>query len=269
MVKLNDLNMVEIDRASSKGNQLKWRDDFFWYKADNNGYEGLSEFLTSKLLHKSSLKNSEFIDYELEQIKYKSQIFNGCKSLNFLKPGCKIITLQRLFDSMSVDSLGNVLDSLVTTKEKIDYIVNNVVAFTGLKDFGEYLYKLFVIDALFLNEDRHTHNIAVIKNKDNTFDYCPIFDNGACLLSDTKIDYPYSENTIDLIKQVKPKMFDESFMDVINDLETVYGTNITFNYDEKDIDLLIDDIKIYDEKTLQRVKQILKYQRNKLIYFFN
>ena len=45
----------------------------------------------------------------------------------------------------------------------------------GVEDFGKYLNKLFTIDALFLNEDRHTHNIAVLMNSEGKFEYCPIF----------------------------------------------------------------------------------------------
>ncbi len=33
---------------------------------------------------------------------------------------------------------------------------------TGLTDFGFYMVKMLTVDALFLNEDRHTHNIAVL-----------------------------------------------------------------------------------------------------------
>ena len=55
---------------------------------------------------------------------------------------------------------------------------------TGLTEFGVYLCKLLTIDALFLNEDRHTHNIAVLLDPDGKYHYCPIFDNGAALLSD-------------------------------------------------------------------------------------
>lgn len=43
--------------------------------------------------------------------------------------------------------------------------MNQVERITGLKDFGVYLNKLFTIDAFFLNEDRHTHNIAVLMNE--------------------------------------------------------------------------------------------------------
>lgn len=42
------------------------------------------------------------------------------------------------------------------------------------------------MDALFLNDDRHSNNIAVLEC-DGKYDYCPIFDNGAGLLSNIGI----------------------------------------------------------------------------------
>lgn len=62
---------------------------------------------------------------------------------------------------------------------KADY-----TGYEGLQEFGKYMNKLLTIDAFFLNEDRHMHNIAVLMNGDGEFDYCPIFDNGAGLLAD-------------------------------------------------------------------------------------
>ena len=41
---------------TSKGDQLKWKIDDRWYKADYMGYEGLVEYVVSRLLEKSSLK---------------------------------------------------------------------------------------------------------------------------------------------------------------------------------------------------------------------
>ena len=41
MIKLQDDQMKTLNRRSSKGNQLKFEKDGFWYKADHAGYEGL------------------------------------------------------------------------------------------------------------------------------------------------------------------------------------------------------------------------------------
>ena len=58
MIKLIELFECDIkteNRQSSKGNQLKWLNKNIWYKADYTGYEGLSEYIVSRLLQKSSL----------------------------------------------------------------------------------------------------------------------------------------------------------------------------------------------------------------------
>ena len=69
MVELFEQNERQNDRQSSKGNQLKWKNDGIWYKADYTGYEGLAEYMISHLLQRSSLRPNEFVLYEPEQIK--------------------------------------------------------------------------------------------------------------------------------------------------------------------------------------------------------
>ena len=54
--------------------------------------------------------------------------------------------------------------------------------------FGQYLTLFFEADMLAGNEDRHLNNIAVLRQGEG-FDYCPLFDFGAGLLSNTR-DYP-------------------------------------------------------------------------------
>lgn len=68
-------------------------------------------------------------------------------------------------------------------ENRLTFLMVNVERLTGLQDFGIYMNKLLTVDAFFLNEDRHTHNIAVLMNGEGKFAYCPIFDNGAGLLS--------------------------------------------------------------------------------------
>lgn len=70
-------------RQSSKGNQLKWENKGVWYKADYTGYEGLSEYLISNLLCRSTLHEAEFVRYKLEQMRYRQKIYEGVKSENF------------------------------------------------------------------------------------------------------------------------------------------------------------------------------------------
>lgn len=59
MVELFEQDIRTNDRQSSKGNQLKWKNNHIWYKADYAGYEGLAdcnigaivpEFLSGELI---------------------------------------------------------------------------------------------------------------------------------------------------------------------------------------------------------------------------
>ena len=96
-IRIFEQDIVTNDRQSSKGNQLKWKNKDIWYKADSIGYEGLTEYVISNLLLKSTLKKDEFVLYNPVQIKYKTKKFNGVSSVNFLKENYKIVTLERLF----------------------------------------------------------------------------------------------------------------------------------------------------------------------------
>ena len=56
MIELFSSDFQMPERKSSKGNQLKFTRDGFWYKADYLGYEGLAETVVSRLLYFSGLK---------------------------------------------------------------------------------------------------------------------------------------------------------------------------------------------------------------------
>lgn len=65
-IDLSKFEPQETLNHTSKGNQLKWKCDGYWYKADHMGYEGLAETIVSALLAKSTVKYS-FVAYEYGQ----------------------------------------------------------------------------------------------------------------------------------------------------------------------------------------------------------
>lgn len=173
----------KIAETSSKGNQEKWFDKETnkWYKLDQFGYEALAETLVSRLLEKSNISSDtpfSFAKYQMERLNVHGRDRTGCSSESFLKSGQSIITLSHLFSRQLGISLKDKLTKLTSDKKRIEYLATATAEFTGLKEFPEYLTLLFEVDALFLNDDRHLNNIAVIE-KNGSFDYCPIFDNGA------------------------------------------------------------------------------------------
>ena len=97
MIRLEEKDLRTAAHQSSKGNQLKWESEGVWYKADYTGYEGLAEYVVSKLLRYSNMEENDYILYETEEIRYKQAIYRGCRSRNFLPDGWQLITLERLF----------------------------------------------------------------------------------------------------------------------------------------------------------------------------
>ena len=216
----------KVAETSSKGNQEKWFDidTNKWYKLDQFGYEALTETIISKLLEKSNIESDtpfSFARYEMERLNVHGRDRTGCSSENFLKDGQSIITLSHLFSRQLGTSLKDKLEKLSSDKKRIQYLAEATADYTGLKEFPQYLTLLFEVDALFLNDDRHLNNIAVIE-QNGKFKYCPIFDNGAGLLSNVQFS-PMDISPQALIKDLVARPFNTSFTRQINTARNLYG----------------------------------------------
>ncbi len=268
MIQLYENDIRQYDRQSSKGNQLKWLCNDLWYKADYTGYEGLAEYVVSKLLQYTDLAEREYIVYQTEEIKYKFSNYKGCCSKDFLPRDWQLITLERLFQNSYGESLNKALYSIEKYENRIRFLVEQTIRTTGLDKFGEYMSKLLTVDAFFLNEDRHTHNIAVLMDADGKYQYCPIFDNGAALLSDTTLDYPMGIPVAELIPTVQSKTFCTSFDEQLDVVDKMYGQHISFEFGEKEIEKILAEESCYSNDIKNRVMEILLEQRRKYRYLF-
>ena len=268
MIELFEQDVRTNDRQSSKGNQLKWENDGMWYKADYTGYEGLTEYVISHLFVKTTLATNEYVLYDLEQIKYDDRIYNVVRISCFIEDEWQIITLERLFKITLGKSLYKMIYSISDIEERLIYLVEQVERLTGLVEFGNYMNKLFTIDAFFLNEDRHTHNIAVLMNGNGKFKYCPIFDNAAGLLSDTTMDYPLCKNVYDLMKKAKSKTICSDFDEQLDVSEKLYGNNIKMAFTHKDVSEIIQNANNYSDLEKDRVENIIFEQMRKYKYLF-
>lgn len=219
----------KIAETSSNGNQEKWFDSESnkWYKLDQFGYEALSETFISMLLKDSNIETEtqfKFVRYHMEKLNVHNRNRTGCSSDSFLQKGQSLITVSHLLSKNINGSLISKFEGLSSDKKRIAFLADSVAAYTGLKDFPQYLTLLFEIDSLFLNDDRHLNNIAVLE-QDGIFDYCPIFDNGAGLLSDTMT----SAMDIDasaLISQVKARPFNTTFTRQMNSARSLHGSQL-------------------------------------------
>lgn len=220
----------KIAETSSKGNQEKWYDQASncWYKLDQFGYEALAEVVTSALLEQSSIEEITpftFVRYRMERLRVHGRERTGCSSRNFLRPGQALITVNRLLSNHLGKPLKEKLTRLPSDKKRIAYLAEATAELTGLKQFPQYLTLLFEVDALFCNDDRHLNNIAVIEQC-GRYDYCPIFDNGAGLLSNTQLS-PMDILPSALISALQARPFNTTFTRQMNMARNLYGVQLT------------------------------------------
>ncbi|WP_022761395.1 hypothetical protein [Butyrivibrio sp. AD3002] len=266
MVEFFEADKREVNRKSSKGNQLKFERNGIWYKADYTGYEGLSEFVASHLMLKSTMTTSEFVLYNQEELKYKNRVYMGVSSEDLLNSGEQLITLERLFTNTYGVGLSNMIYGISDHKDRLRLIVSKTEELTGLTDFGVYMSKMMAIDAFFLNEDRHTHNIAVVLCPDGSYRYCPYFDHGAGFLADTTMDYPLDGDVYDLMESVQAKTFCQDFDEQLDIAERLYGKQLEFKFDKKYVDKLLDRIYGYEDRIVERVRNIIYEQMRRYTY---
>ena len=261
MIDLSRLEPQETLNHTSKGNQLKWKCYGYWYKADHMGYEGLAETIVSALLGKSTVKYP-FVAYEYSQIKYKDRVYSGCKSADFLADGYDLIPLEKLYRKFTGGSLAVDTTHQGEITDQIKFLVNFVEQTTGLQEFGRYLTSMLEIDAFFLNEDRHTNNIAVQYNAaDNTYALCPLFDNGLSLLADTNMDFPLERSLEDCLKTVEAKPFSKYFDEQLDAAEELYGIQLHFNFSTNDVKVLIDSYRTaYSQEICDRCEALIRRQ---------
>lgn len=264
---LEDYMKIE-GHYSSKGNQWKWNDGSYWYKADQLGYETMTETVVSHLLTHSTIK--DHVIYEPVLIRYHEKELLGCKSENFLKDSQELITLERLFRQNVGMSLSKELSYIHDVKKRIEYTVDHVITYTDLADFGVYLTKILEMDAFFLNEDRHTNNIAVIYDlRERRYDYCPYFDMGLSLFADVKQDFPMEKNLEECRKSIIAKPFSRDFDEQMDAANELYGSYLRFTITKEEMVKEIDKWKFpYEKEYLERAKEALRYQAGKYQYMF-
>ena len=269
MYKIN-LDVIEQEPIlghTSKGNQPKWQLNGTWYKADHMGYEALSEVVISKLLEKSNV--STFVKYEPVLIQYQGKELPGCVSRNFRKKDEMLVPLERLHRIYSGRGLAETIGKMGSQQEQILYTVEFVERETGLTGVGEYLTLLLEIDSFFLNEDRHTNNLAIMRNEQTKeFSLCPFFDNGLALLSDLN-DYPLEKDMYDCIRSVRAKPFDVDFDTQTEAAEKLYGSQLKFFFKHSDVSRALEELRdLYPQEILERAERVVSEQMRKYRVYF-
>ncbi len=169
--------------GSSKGTQIKFYKDGYWYKIDETGREGLAEFLVSKVLGCSNVPSENYVSYEMCEIELNGKVYNGCRSESFLKDNEQYISYDKLYSMYHNQELGGIISLKPDPAARIGFVADFIQSKTGL-DIHDYISATLSLDMFTVNPDRHFNNLGVIVNTaEGTYRNPPIFDNGAALLT--------------------------------------------------------------------------------------
>lgn len=196
-----DKTFLVYNSGTSDGTQSKYFKDGYWYKTDLSGNEGEVEYLCSGVLQFSTLNTDEYVVYEHVKINEKK----GCRSKNFLEKDESFITFNRLHKNTTGVSLHKKIMEYSELTEQITYVIDFIRLMCDI-DVTDYLRKIFTLDYIILNEDRHFNNLGIIMREDGCYRTAPIFDNGKSLLNGNfsiKSNLPISEN----VKRVVARPF--------------------------------------------------------------
>ena len=125
------------------------------------------------------------------------------------------------------------------------------------------------IDAFFLNEDRHTNNIALLYHSEKKeYGFCPFFDMGLSLFSDTREAYPIKKDFEECRNIIEAKPFSRDFDEQTDAAEELFGSSLKFHLSHKALTDILKEVKtFYKEEEIERVEKTLcgqmrKYQRS-------
>ena len=181
-----------------------------------------------------------------------------------------LVPFERLHRAYQGRGLAAAIGGIRGAQEQIRYTVDFIESTTGLTGVGKDLTLMLELDSFFLNEDRHTNNLAVIRNERTMgFRLCPMFDHGLALLSDLN-DYPLDHDVYDCIRRVRAKPFDTDFDVQVEAAEALYGAQLKFSFVRDDIPPILDTVReLYSSAVIARVELVLYEQMRKYPVYFS
>lgn len=189
--------MVKL--TSSKGTQEKWYRDGFFYKRDNYGGEEEAEFLVSQLLLLQSF--DDFVYYE----KVDRDL---CRSRDFVSIGGSFITFYRYLQSRGMSDVEINRVGSLSAENQYSFIVSQLMELGFTKSYLDYTFsRLFEIDMLVLNVDRHWNNFGLLYDYTGNCRLLTLFDFGYSL----GVTFPSTTPNHIIIRKSKSSTVSKSF----------------------------------------------------------
>lgn len=271
----NRLSLHTNDRivtTTSRGNQEKWFDaeNDLWYKVDNGHFEALAEAVASEILRRftnaSELPGISVADYWIDtaEVHNLPQVLSVSK--NFKKENESLVTVNTILKNSIGPGYIEAFNRRASLKERIAFLVSTVESATGMAAFGAYFTTLLELDALFLNQDRHLNNIALLRADE--YKPCPIFDCGASFLLDFGLYRPDVDTHAYLTKAVCLP-FKSAFTRTVHTAQKLYGKQLMVEFCREEAEAVIElYLQYYPQQfrylLKERVLTVLLEQKKKL-----
>ena len=263
----------KVVATTSRGNQEKWSDPErnLWYKVDDGYFEALAEAVASEVLrhftNATQLPGISVANYWIGTAEVHGLTRVVSVSENFKKEDESLVTVNTILKNCLGTEYIREFNQRSSLKERIWFLVETVESATGMENFGEYFTTLLELDALFLNQDRHLNNIALLRSEAG-YKPCPIFDCGDSFLLDFTLYRPDVESRAYLSKaQCLP--FKSRFTQTVHTAQSMYGKQLSVSFKREDIAAILDKYLDYYPKQFrpllkERIMTVLLEQQKKL-----
>lgn len=183
------------------------------------------------------------------------------------------------FNDVGESTLDQDKESYQYEYEDIMWMLMDNSKLTNVKETVEMFWRIFIVDALLGNFDRHGGNWGFLK-KDNQYSLAPVFDNGACLFpnmtdEEEMLRVIYSEEETDKrifnfpTSQIRLHGRKSSYYEVIHSLEFAECSRaLAYVYGQIDMDKLetiIDETPMLSEVQRLFYKHMLRARYKEII----
>lgn len=246
--------------GSLDGAQQKWQSGDRFYKIDKYGYESLAEMLVSEL-------EEHIIDFPHVNYYHELKIVNGKQERVCWSKNCKNDdeVEHTFYDILKKSGNWYKLQSL-SGKDALEYVIRVVDNFVKKEGTREYLSRVFFLDAITLNSDRHLNNLSILVDKNGLSRFFPVMDNGLSLLANTK-EYPLNLDLRSAMSLVICQPFNSSFERQCGYLRDCEKLKINYNAFLDRIDTALnnpEDYLYYGKPVFERMCKILQIRLRKL-----
>ncbi len=269
MIVIDNTFEVRESESSSKGNQIKFYKQGYWFKLDNDRcYEGLSEEIA--YLFGSCIIDFPCVQYKTEQFIYRDEEYKGCYCPNMYTPTTEFISLRRLLKQNN--QALNIFIKEEDTRVNIKNVVEIIGTYTGLNIFP-YLNNILFFDTLILNEDRHYMNLGVAYDNLQGFGLASCFDNGSSLFC-TNWTYRKTKSLEENLQSARSvgRPFSKFYDEQIKALQDLGARPLQIRYNDVEKLLTQYNSQIYNreqqELALSVLKARLDYYKDKGIYMY-